>query len=157
MHHPIPITLSAQDRAALQTFVRTGKATARIFARAYVLLKADNGWSDARICATFDISRNTAINVRRTYLEGGLEAVLQDKKQQRHRQALTDEQAGYLLAILHTPVPDGHDHWTLRLLARKAVELGFVDSISPETIRQLLRKKGARSENTRNETPLQEK
>jgi hypothetical protein len=74
------------------------------------------------------------------YLSGGLEAVLYDKKQQRQRQALTGEQAAHLIAIACTPAPDGHDHWTLRLLAGKAVELGFVDSISPETIRQVLKK-----------------
>src|SRR5579883_283273 len=140
MQHPIPVTLSEKDRASLQTFLHAGKANARTFARAYALLKAAEGWTDAQICDAFDISRNTAIKVRRTYLEEGLEEVLHDKKQQRYRQALTGEQAAHLIAVACTPVPDGHDHWTLRLLAGKAVELGFVDSISPETIRQLLKK-----------------
>ncbi len=85
-------------------------------------------------------SRNTSIRVRQSYLSGGLEAVLQDKKQQRQRQALTDGQAAHLIAIACTPAPDGHDHWTSRLLAEKAVDLGFVDSVSPETIRQMLKK-----------------
>jgi hypothetical protein len=49
-------------------------------------------------------------------------------------------QAAHLVAIACSPVPDGHDHWTVRLLAGKAVELGFVESILPETIRQLLKK-----------------
>jgi hypothetical protein len=53
---------------------------------------------------------------------------------------LTGEQSAHLIATACSPVPDGHDHWTLRLLAGKAVELGFVDSISPETIRQMLKK-----------------
>jgi hypothetical protein len=65
---------------------------------------------------------------------------LHDKNQQRQRQALTGGQAAHLIAIACTSALDGHDHWTLRLLARKAVELGFVDSISPETIRQMLKK-----------------
>ena len=140
MLHPIPVRLSEKDRASLQTFIHAGQANARTFARAYALLKAADGWSDAQICDAFGISRNTAIKVRRTYLEGGLEVVLHDKKQQRQRQALTGGQAARLIAIACTPVPDGHDHWTLRLLAGKAVELGFVDSISPETIRQMLKK-----------------
>lgn len=140
MQHPIPISLSEKDRASLQTFIHAGKANARTFARAYALLKATDGWTDAQICDAFGISRNTAIKVRRMYLDGGLEAVLHDKKQQRQRQALTGEQAAHLIAIACTPVPDGHDHWTLRLLAGKAVELGFVASISPETIRQMLKK-----------------
>lgn len=148
MQHPILVTLSEKDRASLQTFIHAGKANARTFARAYALLKAAEGWSDPQICEAFDISRNTAVKVRRTYLEGGLEAVLHDKKQQRHRQALTGEQAAHLIAIACTPVPDGHDHWTLRLLAGKAVELGFVDSISPETIRQVLKKMSSSPGNT---------
>jgi transposase len=140
MQHPIPVSLSEKDRASLQTFIHAGKVNARTFARAYALLKAADGWTDAQIGEAFGISRNTAIKVRRVYLERGLEAVLHDKKQQRQRQALTGEQAAHLIAIACTPVPDGHDHWTLRLLAGKAVELGFVDSISPETIRQMLKK-----------------
>lgn len=140
MQHPIPVTLSETDRASLQTFIHAGKANARTFARAYALLKAAEGWSDAQICDAFSISRNTAVKVRRIYLVGGLAAVLHDKKQQRHRQALTGEQQAHLIAIACSPAPTGHDHWTVRLLAGQAVELGFVEKISPETIRQMLKK-----------------
>jgi transposase len=138
--HPIPIALSETDRASLQTFVHTGKANARTFTRARILLKASEGWSDEKLCEVFNISRNTSIRVRQAYLEGGLEAVLHDKRQAKRRQALTGGQAAHLIATACTPVPDGHDHWTVRLLAGKAIELGFVESISPETIRQLLKK-----------------
>ena len=148
MQHPIPVSLSEKDRASLQTFIHTGKANARNFTRAHALLKAADGWSDARICEAFGISRNTSIQVRQRYLSGGLEAVLYDQKQQRHRHALTGEQEAHLIAITCTPVPDGHDHWTLRLLAGKAVELEFVESISPETIRSLLKKMRSNRGNT---------
>lgn len=150
MNHPIPVTLSETDRASLHTFIHAGKATARIFTRARVLLKAADGWTDAQICQAFDISRNTSIRVRQLYLEGGLEAVLHDKRQQRRRQALSGGQAAHLVAMACTPAPDGHDHWTLRLLAGKAVELGFVESISPETIRHLLKKTNSSPGNTSN-------
>lgn len=140
MQHPIPVTLSETDRASLQTFIHAGKASARVFARAYALLKAAEGWTDGQICDALGISRNTSIKVRRTYLEEGLDAVLHDKKQQRYCQALTGEQVAHLIAIACTPAPTGHDHWTVRLLAGHAVELGFVKSISPETIRQQLKK-----------------
>ena len=92
------------------------------------------------ICEVFDISRNTSIRVRQVYLDAGLEAVLHDKRQVHRRQALTGSEAAHLIAIACTPAPQGHDHWTMRLLAGKAVELGFVESISPETIRQFLKK-----------------
>ena len=55
-------------------------------------------------------------------------------------QALTDGQAAHLIAITCSTVPDGHDHWTVRMLAGQAVELGYVRRISPETVRQLLKK-----------------
>lgn len=150
MNHPIPVTLSETERASLQTFVHAGKANARTFIRARVLLKAAEGWTDKELCEAFDISRNTSIRVRQLYLEGGLEAVLYDKRQQRHRQALNGEQAAYLVAFACTPAPSSHDHWTVRLLASKAIELGFVESISPETIRQLLKKMNLNPGNTSN-------
>jgi transposase len=150
MKHPIPVTLTETDRASLQTFIHAGKANARTFTRAHALLKAADGWTDQQICQTFQISRNTSIRVRQLYLQEGLEAVLQDKRQQRRRQALTGSQAARLIAIACSPVPEGHDHWTLRLLAGQAVELGFVESISPETIRQLLKKTNSNPGNTSN-------
>jgi hypothetical protein len=69
-----------------------------------------------------------------------VDAVLQHKQQARYRQSLTGSQQAYLIAIACSAVPDGRDQWTLCLLADKAVELGFVEKLSPETIRALLNK-----------------
>jgi hypothetical protein len=66
--------------------------------------------------------------------------VVRHKRQLRYRQALSGAQQAHLIAFSCSPVPDGHEHRTLRLLAGKAVELGFVERISPETIRALLKK-----------------
>jgi transposase len=148
MKHPLAVTLSESERASLHTFLHAGKANARAFTRARVLLKAAEGWTDQQICEALDISRNTSIRVRQVYLEGGLEAVLHDKRQHRYRQALSGGQAAHLIAMTCSPAPTGHDHWTVRLLAGKAVELGFVESISPETIRQLLKKTNSSPGNT---------
>src|SRR5690349_4038016 len=137
---PDQITLPETDRSRLQTFVHTGQASARARTRAQVLLKLGEGWSIAEICRAFDVCRNTVLNVRARFAEGGVDAVVRHKRQVRYRQALTGSQAAHLVAIACSPVPDGHDHWTLRLLAGKAVELGFVERISPETIRALLKK-----------------
>lgn len=79
--------------------------------------------------------------MRGRFTKGGLEAVLHDKVQQHRRSALSGLQTAYLIAVACSPVPDGHDHWTVRLLAQKAVELGFVTSISPNTIHELLKKR----------------
>jgi transposase len=132
--------LSEDERKHVQVFVRRGKANARTLTRAWVLLKSDEGWTDGEIAVALDLSEQTIRNIRERFRAGGVEAVLSDKRQQRRRQALSDEQAAHLIAIACSEVPDGHDHWTLRMLAGKAVELGYVPSVSPETVRQLLKK-----------------
>jgi transposase len=134
------IVLSETDRSRLQTFVHLGHESARARTRAQVLLKLGEGWSLAEVCRAFDVCRNTVINVRARFAEGGVDAVVRHKRQVRYRQALSGSQQAHLIAISCSPVPDGHDHWTLRMLAGKAVELGFVEKVSPETIRALLKK-----------------
>jgi transposase len=134
------VNVSETDRARLQTIVQRGHTGARTRIRAQVLLKLGAGWSDTAVGEAFDVCRNTVKRVRARFLAGGVDAVLTDKVQEHRHQALTGEQQAHLIAIACSPVPDGHDHWTLRLLAGKAVELGFVESISPETIRALLRR-----------------
>lgn len=134
------LSLSETERAEIQKFVRQGKANARTLTRAWALLKLADGWDEAKIAETFAISPATVKNVARRFVQGGLDLVLHDQVQQRRRQALTGQQAAHVIAITCSPAPDGHDHWTVRLLASKAVELGFVSSISPNTIHQLLKK-----------------
>src|SRR5579859_5514280 len=136
----VPIQLSDDERAHLQTFVHRGRANARTLARAHILLKLDAGWSDGAIRDAFTVGASTIWRVRQRYAAGGLEAVLHDQRQERRPHALTGEQLAHLVAIACTDAPDGHDHWTLRLLAGKAVELGYVSRISPETIRQAFKK-----------------
>lgn len=140
MQKTIPIQLSADEREYLQIFVRRGKANARTLTRARILLKSDEGWTTAEIIDALDISEQTIRNIKQRYCSGGVEMVLTDKRQERRQQALTDEQAAHLIAIACSKVPDGHDHWTVRMVAGKAVELGYVRRISPETVRQLLKK-----------------
>ena len=140
MKAPIPVVLSDDDRACLNVFLHRGKANARCLSRARILLKASEGWSDAELVVAFDVCANTVTNVRSRFTEGGLDAVLQDKRQSRRRQALSDAQAAHLIAIACSPVPDGHDHRTLRMLVGKAIALGYVEALSPETVRVLLKK-----------------
>jgi hypothetical protein len=134
------VTLSEMDRSRLYTCIHTGRTTARGRTRAQALLKLGEGWNLAEVCRAFDVCRNTVVRVRTRFTEGGVDAVLSEQRQARYRQALSGSQQAHLIAIACSPVPDGHDHWTLRLLAGKAVELGFVETISPETIRAMLKK-----------------
>ena len=64
MKHPIAVTLPESERASLQTFMHAGRAHARTFTRAGVLLKAAEGWTDQQICEALEISRTTSIGVR---------------------------------------------------------------------------------------------
>ena len=134
------VTLTEEERATLETFVHRGKANARSITRARILLKSADGWSTSALAAAFDVCEATVTNVRRRFAQGGLEAVLHDKVQQHRRSALSGLQTAHLIAITCSPAPDGHDHWTVRLLAQKVVELGFVESISPNTIHEMLKK-----------------
>jgi transposase len=120
--------------------VHRGKANARTLTRARILLKSAEGWSAAELAAAFDVCEATVTNVRGRFAHGGLEAVLHDKVQQHRRSALSGLQTAHLIAVVCSPSPEGHDHWTMRLLAQKAVELGFVSNISPTTIYDLLKK-----------------
>ena len=125
-----------------------GQESARRRTRAQVLLKLGEGWSLEAVCAAFDVCRNTAVRVRRRCQDGGVDAMLTDQRQERYHQALTGPQQAHLIATACSKVPDGHGHWTMRMLAKKAVELGFVDSISPETIRALLKRTRSSPGNT---------
>ena len=143
-----PLQLSDAERAEVETFVHHGKVSARLLTRAHVLLKLGAGWRDIEIMRAFEVSRETVSRVRARFAAGGVSGVLTDKRQTRRRQALTEEQATHMIAVACTRAPEGHGHWTLRLLAGKAVELGFVASISPETIRALLKKTRSSPGNT---------
>lgn len=136
----VAIRLSDDERAHLQTFVHRGRANARTLTRAHILLKLDAGWCEAAIRDAFAVGASTIWRVRQRHAAGGLEAVLHDRRQTRRRAALSGDQLAHLVAIACTDAPAGHDHWTLRLLAGKLVELGYVRSISPETVRQALKK-----------------
>lgn len=127
--------LSETDRSRLHTCIHTGHASASARTRAQVLLKLGDGWSLPEVCRAFDVCRTTVVLVRRRFAEEGVDAVLSEQRQDCYRQALTGSQQAHLIAIACSKVPDGHNQWTLRMLANQAVELGFVEASSPETIR----------------------
>ncbi len=140
MPRPPAVSLSEEEQRTLETFVHRGKANARTLTRARILLKSAEGWSTTELAEAFDVCEATVSNVRRRFAEGGLEAVLHDKVQQHRRSALSGLQTAHLIAVVCSPSPDGHDHWTVRRLSQKAVALGFVENISPTTIHELLKK-----------------
>ena len=134
------IELSDDERQEVEGFIRRGKANARTLTRAHVLLKDAEGWAIARLSETFNVSPATVSNIRQRYREGGIRAVLTDKKQQNRRRALSGAVEAMMVAVACSPVPDGHDHWTVRMIRDRLVEMGVVDEVSHGTVHNAMKK-----------------
>ncbi len=141
------VRLTDEERCELDSLIRKGKASALTLARARILLKADQGdkreaWTDAEIAEALDVAPKTVFNIRRRWVEKGLEAALSRKKQTHpsRTRKLDGKAEAKLVATCCGPTPTGRARWTVRLLADKLVELEAVESISPETVRRTLKK-----------------
>ena len=134
------IELSDEEREQVEGFIRRGKAKARAITRGHILLKSADGWSIERIAEIYGVSEATVSNVRARYRAGGVDRVLKDKVQQNRRRKLKGEEEAVLVAIACSPVPEGHDHWTLRMLRDKLIELEVVEQVSAATIQDRLKK-----------------
>ncbi len=125
--------------------VKKLKGTSQKVRRAQILLKADaNGpsWSDGRIADAFSCRTRTVEKVRQRLVERGFNETLEGKKRTTPptEKLLDGRQEAKIIAMRLGPPPKGYANWTLRLLARKVVELGIVDSVSYETVRRTLKK-----------------
>jgi len=134
------INLSAEEQQQLIELTRKGTVKARQFKRAIILLKADEGLTDAQIMSAIDVSRPCVERVRKRFVTGGLERALNEELRPGQRRKLDGRGEAQLIATACSQAPEGHDHWTVRLLAGRLVELGVVESISPETVRLTLKK-----------------
>jgi transposase len=135
------VSLTAEEREELHKMVRTGKRAAHKLSRARILLKADEGWLDEDITSALDVSVRTVERVRQQFVEEGLEAALARRKSQRVYERLLDgEREAQLMALTCSEPPQGQKRWTMQLLADKLVALGYVESVSDETVRQTLKK-----------------
>lgn len=140
------VTLTVEERSSLHALVSKGKAAAIKRLHAQILLKTDAaphgpGWKDDDVAKAFDVNRRTVERVRRRFVEEGLEAAINRKKQRRWRVPKIDgDGEARLIAAACGPPPKGRQRWTLRLLADHLVELEIVDSVSYETVRRTLKK-----------------
>jgi len=139
------VRLTDEEREELTALVSRGKAAARKLTRCRVLLKADAdgpGWTDKRTAEAFDVGVRMVENTRKRFVEEGLEAAVNRKKQCRpSRQKIIDgEKEARLVAMSCGEPPPGQARWTLRLLADQLVELNIVESVSHETVRQVMKK-----------------
>ena len=113
--------------------------------RAQILLKADADgprWTDRQIAEAFSCRTKTVENIRQRCVLDGFEQALERKRRESPpvEKLLDGEQESQVIALRLGPPPRGFANWSLRLLARRVVELGVVESISHETIRRTLKK-----------------
>jgi hypothetical protein len=106
--------------------------------------EAGPGWTDAAIGAALEVNPATVARVRMRYVAAGLEAAVDRKPPARqYRRRLDGEQEAHLVALTCSAPPEGHRRWTLRLLADRLVALQVVESVSYETVRQVLQQTGS--------------
>jgi len=134
------VELTREERQELQELTSKGQVRARKMKRAQVLLKADAGLKDEEIMAALNVSRTMVERTRKRFVEGGLKKALNEDPRPGAPRKLDGRAEAYLIALTCSKPPDDHDHWALRLLADRLVEVGVVESISHEAVRQALKK-----------------
>ena len=134
------VDLNVEEQSELLDVISKGKPAARKATRARILLKAHEGLGDAEIARMLHTSRATVERTRKRFVEGGLPKALNEDPRPGRAAKLSERGEAHLIAIACSTAPAGHDHWTLRMLADKVVELGFAESFSHEAVRQRLKK-----------------
>jgi len=141
------VELTSEERKQLEGLIKKGKVAGYKIRHAQMLLKADQGkegpgWPDKQIAEAFGAHLTTVESLRKRWVEQGLDAALQRKKQagpSRERKLDGDGEAR-LIALACSEPPEGRNEWTLRLLADRLVELSVVDKISHMTVSRTLKK-----------------
>ena len=138
---PNSIELSDDEQEHLFALIHKGVNSARVITRARILTKLAKGYCNQDICLALDVTLPTVLKIRKRFVDTGLEAALGELPRPGSKPKLDAKQTAMITAIACSIAPDGHDHWTLRLLGSKIVELGFAQSYSHEGVRQLLKKR----------------
>lgn len=146
------VRLTDQERDELRCVIKKLNGTGQKIRRAQILLKVDAdgpNWTDERIADAFGCRILTVERLRQRLVERGFGETLHriERAQPPVEKLLTGEQEARIIATRLGPPPKGYANWTLRLLARKVVELEIVDAVSHETIRRTLKKRHDESEN----------
>lgn len=139
------VRLSKKERETLADVCKRLNGSSQKVRRAQILLKADvrgPGWTDARIAEAYGCRVQTIENLRKRLVTEGFEIALNGKPRDSppRKKILDGKQEAKVIAMRLGKPPKGYANWSLRLLAERVVELGLVDSISHETVRQTLKK-----------------
>jgi len=136
-HH---VRLTTADRTYLQTLVRKGALRARTYQRATALLELDRGQTLAAVAQTLGVSYPTVLAWREKYRAHGLAAALHDQPRGGRPVVIDGGQRAKVTALACSTPPSGRARWTLRLLADKAVDLGYCEQLSHTQARRILKK-----------------
>ena len=140
------VTLTVDERKTLLKLISEGKTNKEKLIRARILLKANCGeegehWEDGKIAEAFYVHESTVKRARKSFVEEGFDAALERKPPSKSRQRIIQgEEEAHLIALTCGDPPEGHSRWTLRLLSNAMIKLEYVDAVSHETIRTVLKK-----------------
>ena len=134
------IRLRNVDREFLETLLRKGELSAKIYKRALGLLELDRGQSYTAVSKTLQMSIHTLSKRAKLYQENGLQEALHDKPRSGRPIEIDGNQRAKITALTCSKAPQGYAKWSLRLLAEKVVELSYCDHISHTEVATILKK-----------------
>lgn len=140
------VHLTEKERLGLVKLIASGKYKNTKQKRAQILLASNESeggkkMKDEEISKSYDVALTTVERTRQRFVEDGFEIALHGKPRPVNREKILDGRVeSKLISLRCSDVPSGSNSWTLRLLADKMVELEYVDSISHESVRQILKK-----------------
>jgi transposase len=134
------IQLSKQDYRSLTNILSKGSSSAREQTRARILDLLHRQKHPQTIADVLGVSSGTVYNVQNRYTEEGLEVALGEKPRSGKPPSITVEEKARITALACSDAPEGYARWSLRLLADKAVEMGYVESISHNEVGKILKK-----------------
>jgi transposase len=143
------VTLTLEERTSLISLTKNGKHSSRKLIHALILLNCDRGEfsesprrTNREVSEFLKVGESMVERIKKRFVETGLESALEDKPTKRDYFCKADgDLEAHIIAISCSEPPEGFARWSLRMLADKVVELEYVDSISHETVRHVLKKR----------------
>jgi len=136
------VKLNDHERQYLQKIVESGNDKARKITRCRILLLADEskGKTDKEISEALDVCLATIFNIRRRYHKGGVELAIEEAARSGQPPKFNGKSKAKITAIACSKPPEGRAKWSLRLLADHVIELDIVETISHQSIHNILKK-----------------
>lgn len=132
--------LKPNEVVFLKKFTSTGKRSAREIKRAHVLLLLHDGEKILSIAGKLHTHRGTVYNIKKSYLQEGLENALSEKPRSGQPRKYTDKQEAEIIATTCTDPPEGRKRWTVRLLAEEMSKKKDFGIVNREKVRLVLKK-----------------